>query len=62
MTKEDIIALLHEHLINYSIVMTGHIKGKRYTEASVYLQLCDAYLGELQYIQKQEELDNDSIK
>lgn len=33
MTKEDIIDLLYEHLINYSIVMTGHIKGKRYNEA-----------------------------
>ena len=62
MTKEDIIDLLYEHLINYSIVMTGHLKGKRYNEAFVCLQLCDAYLAELQYIQKQEELDNASIK
>ena len=62
MNKKDIVNLLNEHLINYSIVMTGHIKGKNYDEALVMLNVCDAYLSELQYIQEQEELDNASIK
>lgn len=62
MTKEEIINLIHEHLINYSIVMTGRIKCKNYNEAFACLEVCEAYLTELQYIQEQEKLKNASIK
>ena len=62
MTKEDIIAIMNEHLVNYSIVMTSRIKCKNYNEAFACLEVCEAYLTELQYIQEQERLENGSRK
>lgn len=58
MDKEDIVSMFQEHLINYSICLTGSIKRKNYDEVFNYIRICEAFASNLKYIQEQENLNN----
>lgn len=50
--------MFQEHLISYSICMTGSIKRKNYDEALVFIRICEAFASNLKYIQEQEKLND----